>query len=73
MARVTRNLRTSFSRNSGAVSKEFYGTNNVLDLNHYRVGSCTHKHGTPKVLPQIGKDAAVMSSVHTAAGFRGTR
>ena len=45
---------------------------NVLDLNHYLVGSRTHKHGTPKVLHQISKDAAVVSSVHTATGFRDT-
>ena len=42
---------------------------NVLDLNHYLVGSRTHTHGTPKVLNQISKYAAVMLSVHTATGF----
>ena len=61
-------LHTKLTRNASLT-----GTNNILDLNHYRVGLNTHKHGTPKVLPQIGKYAAVMSSVHTAAGFRDTR
>ena len=46
---------------------------NVVDVNHYRVGSRTYKHGTPKVLHQISKDAAVMSLVHIATGSRDTR
>ena len=42
---------------------------NVLHLNQYRVGSRTYKHGTPKVLHQISKDAAVVISTH-CCGFQ---
>ena len=61
-------LHTKLTRNASLT-----GTNNILDLNLYRMGLSTHKHGTPKVLHQISKDAAFMSSVHTATGSRDTR
>ena len=44
--------------------------NTTVWINHYRVGSHTHKYGTPKVLHQIGKNAAFMSAVQTALGFK---
>ena len=46
---------------------------NVLDLNHLREGPRTHTYGTPEALYQISKDAAAMSSVHTATAFIDTK
>ena len=47
--RICINTQTSYMRGMKTIQ------HNVLDLNHYLVGSRTHKHGTPKVLHKTAK------------------